>query len=193
MATTLGVKNPYRYRGYLFDTETGLYYLQSRYYNPEIGRFINADDAEVLIEAIKSSTTSNLFFYCGNNFINKSDKSGYFWETPLDIAGVATSVVNFVSKPTVANFGYLAWDVIATALPGVPGSYISKAIKITAKNGAKADDVIKVAQQSYRIASKNSGLKKSSGVYEILFSSGKNYVGKGGFQRMITSGKKISK
>ncbi|MEA4827168.1 MAG: RHS repeat-associated core domain-containing protein, partial [Clostridium sp.] len=40
---SVGIKNPYRYRGYRYDNETGLYYLQSRYYNPEWGRFINAD------------------------------------------------------------------------------------------------------------------------------------------------------
>ena len=44
MAGTLGKLNPFRYRGYVYDTETGLYYLQSRYYNPETGRFINADN-----------------------------------------------------------------------------------------------------------------------------------------------------
>ncbi len=45
---SLGLINPYRYRGYRCDNETGLYYLQSRYYNPELGRFINADDSEEL-------------------------------------------------------------------------------------------------------------------------------------------------
>ena len=43
LANTLGQINPLRYRGYVYDTETGLYYLQSRYYDPEIGRFLNAD------------------------------------------------------------------------------------------------------------------------------------------------------
>ena len=43
LAETLGKLNPLRYRGYVYDHETGLYYLQSRYYDPEIGRFINAD------------------------------------------------------------------------------------------------------------------------------------------------------
>ena len=44
MASTLGAANPLRYRGYVYDTETGLYYVSSRYYNPEVGRWINADD-----------------------------------------------------------------------------------------------------------------------------------------------------
>ena len=48
-ATTIGQKNPFRYRGYFYDTETGLYYLQSRYYSPKIGRFICADEEENLV------------------------------------------------------------------------------------------------------------------------------------------------
>ena len=43
LAATLGTLNPFRYRGYVFDEETGLYYLKSRYYNPVWGRFVNAD------------------------------------------------------------------------------------------------------------------------------------------------------
>ncbi|MFZ2258134.1 MAG: RHS repeat-associated core domain-containing protein, partial [Clostridiaceae bacterium] len=74
LATTLGVKNPYRYRGYRYDTETGLYYLQSRYYNPEIGRFINADNIENVDNI--NLLTSNLFAYCLNNPINMSDGDG---------------------------------------------------------------------------------------------------------------------
>ena len=44
MASTIGADNPFRYRGYYYDEETGLYYLNQRYYNPEWGRFISADD-----------------------------------------------------------------------------------------------------------------------------------------------------
>jgi RHS repeat-associated protein len=45
LASTVGAENPYRYRGYRYDSETGLYYLQSRYYNPDWGRFVNAAHA----------------------------------------------------------------------------------------------------------------------------------------------------
>ena len=47
-ASTVGQDNPIRYRGYYYDAETGLYYLKSRYYSPEIGRFINADTVDIL-------------------------------------------------------------------------------------------------------------------------------------------------
>jgi RHS repeat-associated protein len=77
LANTLGVANPLRYRGYIYDEETGLYYLQSRYYNPEWGRFINAD-------AIFVFRLLNAFSYCYNNPINFSDKKGLVGNTLND-------------------------------------------------------------------------------------------------------------
>ena len=67
----MGTVQPFRYRGYVYDVETGLYYLRSRYYNPEWGRFINAD---ALIKG-------NLFGYCGNNPICRDDSSGRDWSS----------------------------------------------------------------------------------------------------------------
>ncbi len=67
--------NPFRYRGYYYDVETGLYYLQSRYYNPEWGRFLNADNQLSTGDLIGM----NLFAYCGNNPVNRIDPSGEAW------------------------------------------------------------------------------------------------------------------
>ena len=90
MAETLGSVQPFRYRGYVFDEETGLYYLRSRYYNPGWGRFVNAD---VLIGAGKL-LSHNLFAYCDNVPVSFSDKHGqtrensFFYETTIeDVAG----------------------------------------------------------------------------------------------------------
>ena len=66
LASTLGQANPLRYRGYVYDSETGLYYLGSRYYDPAVGRFINADDVSML-GANKTFVALNLFAYCLNN------------------------------------------------------------------------------------------------------------------------------
>ena len=67
---------PLHVRGYYYDTETGLYYLQSRYYTPEWGRFINADVAEVLNVSQENPVSANLFAYCKNNPVNMVDQSG---------------------------------------------------------------------------------------------------------------------
>ena len=71
LAETLGKVQPFRYRGYVFDEETGLYYLRSRYYNPQWGRFVNAD---MLIQCKKIGC--NLFAYCSNRPILFSDANG---------------------------------------------------------------------------------------------------------------------
>ncbi len=75
LASTLGQYNPIRYRGYVYDSETGMYYLNSRYYNPEWGRFINADDIAYLGEN-GSFTGFSLFVYVSNNPILYLDSSG---------------------------------------------------------------------------------------------------------------------
>jgi RHS repeat-associated protein len=81
LASTVGLKNPYRYRGYRYDTETGLYYLQSRYYNPEWGRFINGDAVLGLTGELLSH---NLFAYCLNNPVNMVDFNGYIGLSIID-------------------------------------------------------------------------------------------------------------
>lgn len=73
MANTLGLLNPFRYRGYVYDEETGLYYLKTRYYNPEWDRFINAD---VLLGKVGAIVSHNLFSYCKNIPIPCADTNG---------------------------------------------------------------------------------------------------------------------
>ena len=81
MAATLGAANPLRYRGYVYDSETGLYYLSSRYYNPTWGRFVNADTADVLgASPDKANWDKNLFAYCDNDPINRQDDEGDLWK-----------------------------------------------------------------------------------------------------------------
>ena len=82
-ATHIGNINPIRYRGYYYDTETGFYYLQSRYYDPEIGRFINADEPEMAKFSTKELLAKDLFAYCNNNPIHYSDPDGHLALTAI--------------------------------------------------------------------------------------------------------------
>ncbi len=66
--------NPFRYRSYYFDEETGLYYLQTRYYDPELGRFISADSIEYLDPETLGGL--NLYAYCGSNPVMAVDSTG---------------------------------------------------------------------------------------------------------------------
>ena len=75
LSDTLGKSNPLRYRGYVFDQDTGLYYLQSRYYDPEMGRFINAD---AFTSTGQGLLGNNMYAYCGNNPANYSDPNGCY-------------------------------------------------------------------------------------------------------------------
>ena len=76
MAGTLGEDNPFRYRGYIYDVFTSLYFLGSRYYSPEMGRFICADGQ---LFTGQDMTGNNLFAYCGNNPVGRVDPDGQSW------------------------------------------------------------------------------------------------------------------
>lgn len=89
--------NPIRYRGYYYDNDLGLYYLQSRYYDATIGRFINADGYVTTGQGVLSY---NMFAYCGNNPVNRVDPTGHFWRLLLGLA-IASVVLTLsgCSKP----------------------------------------------------------------------------------------------
>ena len=116
--------NPLRYRGYYYDAETGFYYLQSRYYDPEIGRFINADsyastDATGLL-------STNMFAYCENDPVNKSDPTGEV--APILVAMAGGAMVGLAEQ--------FMTDVIYAMVTGQPldacfssvGTYVSSAV-----------------------------------------------------------------
>ena len=128
LATTLGTHNPLRYRGYVYDTETELYYLQSRYYNPDTGRFLNAD---AFTSTGQGFTGNNMFAYCGNNPVARKDDGGDFWLNVLigaavgAVAGVvgqfvsdvATSLLN--GEVTISNWQTYTGAAVGGAAGGV--------------------------------------------------------------------------
>ena len=86
MSGTLAELNPLRYRGYVYDQETGFYYLNSRYYDPAVGRFINPDAAIGQVGNIKGN---NMFTYALNNPVMYSDLTGNWPKLSTVLAGVA--------------------------------------------------------------------------------------------------------
>ena len=90
--------NPFRYRGYYYDNETGFYYLQTRYYDPEICRFINADDYELVATLAEVPGQLNLYAYCNNNPIMYVDHEGNFILSTLLIGAIVGFGVQFVSS-----------------------------------------------------------------------------------------------
>ena len=94
--------NPFRYRGYYYDNESGFYYLQSRYYDPQTGRFINADSMLISGTTVGSQ---NMFSYCQNNPINRSDSTGHWFGLDDLIAGVVGAAVG-VGSQFVSDVAY---------------------------------------------------------------------------------------
>ena len=110
-ATHIGNRNPFRYRGYFYDVETGLYYLQTRYYDPEIGRFVTIDDLSYADpEQIHGH---NLYAYCGNNPVMNVDPTGHAFLVFLIAALIGFGVSFGASAVTQAinNEGEVDWGV----------------------------------------------------------------------------------
>ena len=124
---SLATANPIRYRGYYFDTETSLYYLQSRYYDPAIGRFINADNYAT---TYKTSTGVNMFAYCLNNPANCKDDGGELANWLIGgvvgaVAGIVGQVLSdaatslLTGKVTVSNWQTYAGAAVGGAAGGI--------------------------------------------------------------------------
>lgn len=90
--------NPFTYRSYVYDSETKLYYLNSRYYDPEICRFVNVDDINTIEISNISNSGLNLYLYCNNNPVKYTDESGYIvsWLIGLLIVSFAFAAANTV-------------------------------------------------------------------------------------------------
>ena len=141
---TLADINPLRYRGYYYDSETGFYYLQSRYYDPEIGRFINADsyastDATGLL-------STNMFAYCENDPVNRSDPSGE-WFLQAAAIGAATDVALYLVGCAISGEEVTWRGVGEHALTGaITGVAFGGASKIVGKVLSKAVGAVKAAK-----------------------------------------------
>lgn len=108
----VGTLNPFRYRGYYWDSDLGLYYLQTRYYDPITGRFINADGLEYLDPQTLGGI--NLYSYCGNNPIMETDPHGTIVLSAIIwgfIIGFAVSFTVSAVSQAVANEGEVNWGV----------------------------------------------------------------------------------
>ena len=144
--------NPLRYRGYYYDDESGLYYLNSRYYNPEWGTFISADTSNVL-DIQRDLYDKNLYAYCDNNPIIRKDSEGYYWN--VIIGAVLGGGINLISNAIEGGCtpseilisvvcGAVSGGFAATGFGGVAGQMLvgglSSAIETGVKNYRKYNE-----------------------------------------------------
>ena len=117
----VGDKNPFRYRGYYYDTETGLYYLNSRYYNPEFGRFINVDSE--LAGVGGNMQGYNLFAYCFNNPVNMSDPDGNWPKWLTGALNVLSGTLQMAAGSALgAAMGWTGFGAVAAGFLMVHGA-----------------------------------------------------------------------
>ena len=124
----IATKNPIRYRGYYFDEETGFYYLKTRYYDPETGRFITIDDISYL--APDTINGLNLYAYCGNNPVMMVDPDGCapkWWQWLLFGIGAALVIASVVVL-SVATGGAATGLIGAIAVGAAKGALIGAAV-----------------------------------------------------------------
>ena len=163
----IGGINPYRYRGYYYDSEIGMYYLQSRYYDPAVGRFVNADDA-VYGLLTTNELSRNLFAYCINNPINMVDHNGHAAANIIGgiIGGVIGALLGYIVADALGLKGWKRWTLIGAVtiagavLGAILGPYIAKASK----------HIINVINSGIRKAS-NAAFKAAGKVRKFTVSS----------------------
>ena len=159
--------NPFRYRGYYYDKEIGLYYLQSRYYDSQTGKFISSDDAVYGLMTTNESAR-NIFCYCHNNAVNMIDKDGHAAANIVGgiIGGVIGALLGYIVAEALGLKGWKKWALIGAVtiagavLGAILGPYIAKASK----------HVINVINSGIRKAS-NAAFKAASKVKKFTVSS----------------------
>lgn len=146
--TDIAEQNPIRYRGYYYDNETGYYYLQSRYYDSNICRFINADLHEIVNVTKDICTGINLFSYCNNNPINNSDPDAHF--TLVVVAGVSISAGAVAAIVAVFSFAFLyaTNSTFRNAVNSIVYMLANKTITAVKSFASVLSSVVRVAKNS---------------------------------------------
>ena len=170
-AATIGAENPLRYRSYVYDENTGLYYLQSRYYDPAMGRFINADNYPSTGQGL---TGNNMFAYCGNNPVSRQDNGGELWNILGGalvgaVIGVASQAIcNLIeNKPVTDGLGKAALTgalggALTAAFPGAStlinvGMSVAESVITDVQRGENVQTIVTNAALSAGFAAATSG------------------------------------
>ena len=138
-ANTTVTNNPFTYRGYYYDRDLGLYYLQSRYYDSKICRFINADHSSVLLATPLALTDKNLYAYCDNNPVMRVDNSGEIWNILIGAAvgAVVGLITGYVSQaldkeaPAAGTKEFREHLLVSAAVGAISGGLAASSVGLT--------------------------------------------------------------
>ena len=148
LATTIGTLNPIRYRGYYYDTETGFYYCQSRYYDPEISHWISPEHNiyNGKFDFGGGLIGYNTYVYCANNPINNIDNNGEAVSNIVGgiVGGVTGAALGYILADALGLTGWKKATLITVSIVGGAalgaflGPYVSKlSSKVLSKLGLK--------------------------------------------------------
>ncbi len=179
--------------GYYYDTETGFYYLQTRYYDPTIMRFINADNYELVSQLAGVAGQLNMYAYCNNNPVMYTDETGEGILTAILIGTLIGAVSGFsietISQGVTKGFNNIDWgDVgiqavsgavfgaVSVAVPGIGGAFAKAGISgltQVATGLYHRDTVSNIIEKSLWSAGTTLGLGLISNTNITAFSKGK--------------------
>ena len=163
--TSLAYRCKIRYRGYYFDTETGLYWVQTRYYNPQWCRWISPDTLDYLDP--ETSHGLNLYAYCGNDPVNFADPSGhlgvFFTVLLATLAGAAFGAFKGVAKQ-IYNGGQWNWDASSWDFKEIGKEILlGSATGFAFGLGGVAGGIVKGSFQAITVAGKTLSVAQSVG------------------------------
>ena len=159
---TSGQKTNYRFTGQRWDQGHGLYYYGARWYDPLIGRFMQADS---IVPQPGNPQALNRYAYAANNPVRYRDPSGHWVETAWDVLNVGWDIAEVKRDPSLLNVGALVVDVAAVIAPAVPAGVgllvrSSKAAKAAVEVASHADEVVDAARLVNRAADATAGLRR---------------------------------
>ena len=183
-ASTIGMYNSFRYRGYYYDTESGLYYLNSRYYDPVACRFINADG---YVSTGQGNTGHNMYSYCGNNPVNRIDVDGRFWQGIKDWFRNAWNSVKTWAKNTfgfcneTVNYGEIKEKVyLPSPLPVTAQSKTTSSQVVSRKGDFSKPVTVYLRKRSDNINLSSVGVKFKAKKLSLNLSLGLDDIGLSG-------------
>ena len=183
--------------------DLGLYYLNSRFYDAEIGRFVSVDTIDLVLASQTMLTDKNLYAYCDNNPISRRDSEGTAWETVFDIISLGSSIIEVSTNPyDVGAWMGLAGDVLDVALPFVAGvGETVRAVNVGRKIADTQDgvkDVVKTVGKvhgnslksnrinyGYQLIDKDSNVLKYGESKNSLTRYSKKWLNKNGYKVQI--------